>query len=304
MPNANTNTSSNLLTNPMPPVEATQLKAAFERRLPEILAVPAEDAVSMNLDVNVAVCIILGSLPEITAHRGAIAGIAGVDQAAVDALEDYALATQEAHTRATTAGVPATDLVALNEEALRLREALRLDVAALANRKLVDPSRLAPIRGLVGYRNVASELISYATIVIDCWPSLAGRAPMTYDELVHAKEVGTRLLYAAGLREQAQTGAAEAVLLRNRALKLLTHAYSEVRRAITFLRWYEGDTDQIAPSLYTGRGGRGRASEAASEEEEGSNEAGDTPVASANSANPFAANNIPPGFPGASPFIG
>jgi hypothetical protein len=31
-------------------------------------------------------------------------------------------------------------------------------------------------------------------------------------------------------------------------------AYDQVRRAVTFLRWNEGDADRIAPSLYSGRG--------------------------------------------------
>ena len=37
---------------------------------------------------------------------------------------------------------------------------------------------------------------------------------------------------------------------RQRAFTLLVTAYDEVRRAVTFVRWAEGDADAFAPSLY------------------------------------------------------
>lgn len=37
---------------------------------------------------------------------------------------------------------------------------------------------------------------------------------------------------------------------------MLSRAYDDARRAVTYLRWHEDDADEIAPSLYAGRGGR------------------------------------------------
>jgi hypothetical protein len=37
---------------------------------------------------------------------------------------------------------------------------------------------------------------------------------------------------------------------------LLVHAHGQTRRAVAYLRWNEGDTDTIAPSLFKGRGDR------------------------------------------------
>jgi len=37
---------------------------------------------------------------------------------------------------------------------------------------------------------------------------------------------------------------------RNRVFTLLTRRYDQVRRAVVFLRWDEGDADRIVPSLY------------------------------------------------------
>jgi hypothetical protein len=49
--------------------------------------------------------------------------------------------------------------------------------------------------------------------------------------------------------------------MRARAFTVFSRAYDQVRRAAMFLRWNEGDPDAIVPSLYAGRGGRGKAAE-------------------------------------------
>ena len=41
-----------------------------------------------------------------------------------------------------------------------------------------------------------------------------------------------------------------------RAFTLFSRAYDATRGAVTYLRWNEGDADDIAPSLYKGREGR------------------------------------------------
>ena len=41
--------------------------------------------------------------------------------------------------------------------------------------------------------------------------------------------------------------------MRTRALSRLVRTYGEVRRMLTYVRWWEGDADEIAPSIWTGR---------------------------------------------------
>ena len=38
--------------------------------------------------------------------------------------------------------------------------------------------------------------------------------------------------------------------VRNRAFTLLVHTYEESRRAVQYLRFWEGDADDLAPSMY------------------------------------------------------
>src|SRR5512132_3793744 len=58
---------------------------------------------------------------------------------------------------------------------------------------------------------------------------------------------------------------AEAAFRKARAFTLFVTADDQGRRAVTYLRWNEGDADSLAPSLYKGRGGSRGASTAKGE---------------------------------------
>jgi len=82
------------------------------------------------------------------------------------------------------------------------------------------------------------------------------------------------LLAALGVREHgASPPAFDAAERRACAFTLFMRAYDQARRAVIFLRWDEGDADEIAPSLYKGRGGRGQRAEAPAEAPAASTEA-------------------------------
>ena len=82
-------------------------------------------------------------------------------------------------------------------------------------------------------------------------------------------------------REQATAGQTAAGDLRARTFTLLYWAYDHVRKCVGFVRWHEGDADQIAPSLYAGR----------------TRSSSEVPAAPVAPATP-----VRPGMPGADPF--
>jgi hypothetical protein len=256
MANENTQTNNPDTSRP-PPVfsDGSTFNAAYERRLAEIQAVPDSELVVLNIDPHASVATVLGALPEILALREQMGTLGGLDLPLIDTLEDYAEAAAEANSRFVLATTPEEDIVALNDQALTMREMFRLDAVALANRGLIDPSKLSAFQGLVGYKNVGFELIDWANLMRDAWPKIEGRCSTTVEEINQAKAIGERLVRAAGLREQGPAVTAEVARIRQQALTLLVRAYDEVRRAVAFLRWREGDSDTIAPSLYAGRGG-------------------------------------------------
>ncbi len=103
------------------------------------------------------------------------------------------------------------------------------------------------------------------------------------------------MLTILGEREQgaSRVPAAE---MRLRALTDLVRRYDEVRRMVTYLRWREGDADDIAPSLYARRLGR-KAADGRPQDEVA------TPVTPVtNGATPAAPAVLANGAP-ASPFV-
>ena len=156
------------------------------------------------------------------------------------------------------ASEPSQPLDDLVEAGVKLRETLASDAAALAQRGFVDGERLHELKGAVGFKNIASDLLTLASMLRAAWPTIAGKCATQESELTQAEILGDRLITAIGIREQSPIIVADAADNRQRAYTLLSTAYDHARRAITFLRWKRGDVDEIVPSLYAGRGGPGK----------------------------------------------
>jgi hypothetical protein len=97
------------------------------------------------------------------------------------------------------------------------------------------------------------------------------------------------LVTMLGENGQADPSASPSGELRRRAYTLFVQAYDEVRRPVTYVRWEEGDVDEIVPSLFAGRT-RTRDDE-------------DAIAPIPNGAPTNVAAPIPPGMPGAPPFV-
>ena len=251
------NNNGSLEINPPRAFAGSVFRAAFERRLPEIVTVKEEDFAALTLDGHSAVTTVRGVLPQILAFRDDMRKLAFLDQKLVDSLEDYAFAAAEACARYDVATTPQEDIVALNDEAVALRERLRADALVLVGRGLVDRARLSKLTGEVGYKNVAFELLDYVQILGDAWPTIQGKSAVTVEELEHAQQLAERITLVVGLRERAPAMKAEAAKVRGQALTLLVNAYDEVRRALTFINWQQDNVEAIAPTLYAASG-RGR----------------------------------------------
>src|SRR5690349_8898244 len=134
--------------------QVPRFRDAYESLLTEIKAVPASELIPINVDIPTAVTTALGSLPEIRALRARIAAeMPQFDIARFDKLEAYTLAMGHAHALYMGASTPLESLDQISDEATRLREVLYSDAAALAQRNLLDGSRLSELKGAHGFRN-------------------------------------------------------------------------------------------------------------------------------------------------------
>src|SRR5262249_40324743 len=122
-----TTTTAGQVGDTAPFVDDSTFGAAYERRLAEIQAVQDSELSPVNIDVASAVITVLGVMPEIKELAEQIGGLPDVDQKLFSGLDDYARAAGEANSRYVTATTPAPDIIAMNDEAMKMRETLRSD---------------------------------------------------------------------------------------------------------------------------------------------------------------------------------
>lgn len=283
--------------------QGAEFLAAFKQHLPQMTALPEEELLRINVDLPTVIPRILGALPTLATLRPEmIRQLPEYDLSAVDNLRSLTLAMAHAHAASLMLSSPTEDIGALNTEGTELRELLLGDARNLARYKLLDGKRLDEVKSLVGYKNVAFDLIALAMLLRQNWPAVDGKTPTTLESLARAETIASQMLDILASRAQGEGDSDETTKLRQRAYTLFYRAYQETRRAVTFLRWNEGDLDAYCPSLFPRRGKR-----SGQEDEEGEEgEKAVAPVASpATPAAPVSpAAPVGPGLPGGSPFAG
>jgi hypothetical protein len=226
-------------------------EAAFTLLQAEIDAVPGKALTRINLDVSRVVSHILATSQRLQKLADEIARL--VEPRYIHGLRTYALAAWFAHLQALPP--PKTLQAQVAGEAKVLRRTLLRDAEALADRGLFDRKTVAAIRKGAGYVDLATDLLALTNLFLGAREAIAGKTPVTEQELARAQELAPRLLAAAG-RPGTDEVSTRARNRRARAFALLGIAYGQVRRAVTFLRWDQGDADQLAPPLHTARAPR------------------------------------------------
>ncbi|HEU4405439.1 MAG TPA: hypothetical protein VFS43_09135 [Polyangiaceae bacterium] len=236
---------------------------ALELLRAEIDALPRGEARRINVNVPAAAILALGALPKIMALRDTmLAKLVDPPLEALDKLADYALAAAQAHARVSPRGEGETRVRTLLNEAGPLRERMLLNAESLANFGLLDATRVASIRRGAGHVDTAQDLLALSAVFGEAWPTLASKTPLTAADVARAAQLGELLLEALGHRQSGADGSADPDAAEERlakAYELFFRAYDECRRAVIYLRWHEGDADQIAPSLMRSRRRRRRS---------------------------------------------
>lgn len=248
--------------------KALDPEAALAAVKKEALALAAEDLATINVDIPLAVSISLGVIPHLAEHREQITvELPHFPIKRFDKLHKYTVAAYQAHILWMPPEVNENQVAALLSEASPLRGTLLSDAEALALRGLLDADAVAAIRAGKGNLDTANDLVALSQLLGANWNKIKGRTGATQEEVGRAATLGVEFLSALGVRDHGLlTTPDTAADLRRRTFTLFVRAYDEVRRAITYLRWHEGDADVIIPSLYKGRGGRGAAAENKTEE--------------------------------------
>lgn len=227
--------------------------SALESLAEQLSEVQESELIHINIDVVASVATALGILPKLEKLKDSIAKLPGLDSELLDGFETYAMALYEAHAVYLAASQPTESLQVLVEQGTKMRDRLYADVQALVARELVSAQEIREVKTSNGYKALAMDLTLLTDAVQRRWSELKGKTAITLEEVMQAETAATQLLRAIGEKEQAPAVIAEASAQRARAFALFMRAYDEVRRAVTYLRWEEGDADTIAPSLYQAR---------------------------------------------------
>ena len=238
-----------------PPNKAAE---ALERVRKEAEALREDELATINMDIPVAVSTALGALANVRAMREeVVTELPKHPIESIDRLDTYAYAAWYAHLLALPASTSPAIVKTLEDEATPLREDLLGDAESLARRKKLDAKTVAEIRAGSGQVDKANDLVALAALFTHKWADIHDKTTATEAEIQRAAELGPLLLAALGVREVgAATAPNEAADLRKRAFTLFVNAYDQCRRAAAYLRWDEGDADELVPSLWKGRGGR------------------------------------------------
>jgi hypothetical protein len=275
-------------------------REAYERMQSEMAAVPESDYVTINVDVMTAVSTVLGCVPQILALRPKFeAELPAFDQQQLDKLETYALGTMHAQSQYLAASTPPENIPVLVAEAIEIRDRFIADVSALGKHGYINAAKLYDLKGTNGYRNTATDVMTLANLVRNNWDKVAGKTSLTEADLDYAETLGERIISAVGFRDRAPAIVAETAVARQQAFTVCVHAYDYARKGVNYLRWEEGDADDIAPSLYSGRVTKKRPTSDMKQKPE----APVVPAAPTAAVVEPTATPVAVGLPGASPFL-
>jgi hypothetical protein len=237
------------------PVSRYEAAERYERARPDLDALPAEAVGRITARVATVIAIVFGAWPHIEALLPVLSTLPLLDLADLRKLPDYVYALYYADLMAMPSS-ESTDVPALVAEATPMRDRMLSVAESMAKYRFVDAERVAAIRSGLGHLDTAHDLGALAALFRGMAPEHQARLPVPEAEIDRAAELSLQLLAAIGRRQVGSDGLGLPSRYeddRARAFRLVVRSYDHARRAVTFVRWKEGDADLLVPSLYSGR---------------------------------------------------
>lgn len=224
-----------------------QAHLAFARKLAELLAVPDEKLPPINFDAIVVTNSILTAVPRIKGKRHLLEQVQPFELRWIDDLEDYGLTLGHAQAvvRFAEESLSGADLAFLVEQ----HAGLIRDALSLEGRNLLDPLKVAKLPRSTTQGQVGHDVLAITNVFLSAWPQLAGRCPITKEELEVVRERANLYILATTTRGDQQTSLAEALLNRRRAAYLALLAYRKIRIGLMLMLDDQDKVDEIAPPL-------------------------------------------------------
>jgi hypothetical protein len=231
----------------------------YPQVLAELCAIPKNEILGINVDIRSAIVTALGGLATLRTLGEALGkALRDFDVAEFDRLETYTLALIQADAAYRGATQPPDGLEATVVKCLGLREILWLEAELQIQRGRIPKGSLKRLTRNPGYKHLATTVCTLAALLTTHYAAIEGRCSVTYEELVGAENLAIELLRIVGWRQYNARQIDDTTDMRKRAFTAFARAYDNIRRAVIYLRWHQGDADAIMPSLYRGHGGKRR----------------------------------------------
>ncbi len=230
----------------------------------EAFALDRADLRQVKGDLPAAVITVRGALPALVRFRPDVAAaFRRLDLAQYDKIELYTRALTQANGEYLSTSRRAAEVPPLTAQLKEIRTTLLTDMRSAVRRSLIDASQLDGLQGARGAKNAATDVVTLCALIRRQWPALEGRTGIALREIDRAEQLAEELQSALARADHADGDVEAAADLRQRVYTLFFNAYDQARRAISFLRWAEGDAHEIAPSLMAlrSKGPRQRAQE-------------------------------------------
>lgn len=225
-------------------------RLAFDRIARELAEVNVDSGFRYTIDAGYASTTALGIAHRLQPYRARLAALPEFEIRHLDRLEDYANALRFVHNTLVFRAQRVRELPELADEGLALRKSLMAYAELLVIEEVFDEPRVALLRPGTGYRDLMADLEGLVILYREQPEVTATGFPISDAKVDRAEAIAIEMAHQLGIDKDADLSHAALIDARSRVATLLLRAQSQLRRAMAYLRYDEGDAVQLVPSLY------------------------------------------------------
>ncbi len=231
-------------------------RLAFERTARTRQAMDPNDSPHYVLEAFHAAGTALTIAPRLEKYRKAMAKLWGFDLVHLDRLPDLARALRFCQTEIVRRAARVSQRPELLAEGYQLRGRMLAYAEALTYSDRFEAELVARVRQGSGQRDLVEDLIVLSDEFLRRASVIGPETPVTRENLERAAEIAHELNLQVGQGAELDLPHSKLLDERRKLGGLLLRSHDELRRAMTYLRWRQGDAAKLVPSLHVPSGAR------------------------------------------------